>query len=100
VAVVLVNVATGLPVLVVLMRLLNASLGELVASIGRPAIGWVLMTAALALTVPLVDDLSSIASLIALVIVGGGLYAIAVALFARDLVRSMWLSLRGTSTSG
>jgi PST family polysaccharide transporter len=100
VAVVLVNVATGLPVLVVLMRLLNASLGELVASIGRPAIGWVLMTAALALTVPLVDDLSSIASLIALVVVGGGLYAVAVALFARDLVRSMWLSLRGTSTSG
>ena len=47
-AVVLVNLATGLPVLVVLMRMLRVSARELVVAIGRPAIGWALMTAALA----------------------------------------------------
>ena len=96
-AVVLVNLATGLPVLVVLMRMLRVSARELVAAIGRPAIGWALMTAALLLMLPVAHQLSSVAALALLVAVGGGLYAAGVALFARDLVRTMWLSLRGTS---
>jgi O-antigen/teichoic acid export membrane protein len=99
-AVVLVNLATGLPVLVVLMRMLHVSRRELFSSIGRPAIGWALMAGALALMLPVVRSLSPAAALGALVAVGGGLYVAAVALFARDLVRTMWLSLRGTSLSG
>ncbi len=98
-AVVLVNLATGLPVLVVLMRMLRVSLRELIIAIGRPAIGWGLMTAALLLVLPVSRDLRPIAALAVLVAVGGGLYAAGIALFARDLVRTMWLSLRGTSVS-
>ena len=82
------------------MRMLHVSLRELAASIGRPAIGWGLMTAALVLMLPLAHRLSPAASLAVLVAAGGGLYVAGVALFARDLVRTMWLSLRGTAASG
>jgi hypothetical protein len=38
--------------------------------------------------------------LIALVIVGSLVYGVVVAVFAREIVVTMWLSLRGARTSG
>jgi PST family polysaccharide transporter len=98
-AVVLVNVATGVPVVLVVMRLLDVNLRELGAAIVRPAVGWVLMAATLLAVRPFVEELSSGVALIALVAAGGAVYAAAVALFARDIVTTMWLSLRGVRTS-
>jgi O-antigen/teichoic acid export membrane protein len=100
VAAVVVNVVTGLPVLAVVMRLLRASVGEVAAAVARPAIGWASMAVALAVAVPAVEGFSSAAALTTLVAVGAGLYAVAITLFARDLVQSMWLSLRGRSATG
>jgi len=98
-AAVAVSVVTGLPALAAVMWLVKASVGEVLAAIGRPAIGWGLMGASLALATPVVEDLPSAVTLTALIVVGSTLYAAAIALFARDVVRSMWLSLRGSSAS-
>jgi lipopolysaccharide exporter len=97
-AVVFVNLATGLPVLATLMRMLDVSLRDLALSIGRPAIGWALMVGALLLVLPLVPRLAPAVALALLVAIGGAAFAVGVALFARDLVRTMWLSLRGTQS--
>ena len=94
-AVVIVNLATGIPVLLTVMRLLKVSRTELAKAIGRPAIGWAMMTAALAVSLPFLRDTSPLADLVVLVAVGTGLYVAGIALFARDLVSSMWRSLRG-----
>ena len=99
-AVVLVNVAIGVPVLALLMRLLDVGVRELGVAIARPAVGWVLMTAALLALQPAVADLSAGAALLILVGVGAAVYAAAVALFARDLVARMWLTLRGARVPG
>jgi PST family polysaccharide transporter len=98
-AVVLVNLATGLPVVVASMRLVQASPAELATWFYRPAIGWAVLTAGLAGTLPFVRDLSAPLALGCLVAVGAGLYAAAIAVFARELVGSMWLSLRGAPYS-
>jgi PST family polysaccharide transporter len=98
-AVVFVNLVTGLPVLATLMRMLDVSLRDLAASIGRPAIGWTLMVAALLVVLPLVPRLAPAVALALLVLIGAAAFALGVVLFARDLVRTMWLSLRGTQSS-
>jgi PST family polysaccharide transporter len=99
-AVVLVNVAIGVPVLALLLRLLDVSVRQLGSAIARPAVGWALMTAALLALQPAAEELSSGAALVLLITVGAGVYAAAVALFARDLVAKMWLSLRGVRAPG
>ena len=96
-AVVFVNLATGVPVVITSMRLVRASPAELVTSLYRPALGWAVLTAGLAVTLPFVRDHSPPVALVCLVVVGSGLYVAAIALFARELVRSMWLSVRGAS---
>ena len=99
VAIVLVNIAIGIPVLIVVMRLLNAHLGEIAQSMARPAVGWVLMTVTLLALTPFAATLSPLLALLVLVLAGGLVYVGSVMLFARDLLDSMWLSLRGTRTS-
>jgi O-antigen/teichoic acid export membrane protein len=98
-AVVIVNLATGIPVVVVLMRLLQVSFRELVEAIGRPALGWALMVAALLGALELVHGQPAIVSLLVLIAVGTVVFVAGVFLFARDLVRTMWLSLRGAPIS-
>jgi O-antigen/teichoic acid export membrane protein len=99
-AVVLVNVVVGISLLAVIMRLLDVGVGELAYAVLKPAVGWVLLAVALLVLRPLVDDLSSGLALIALIGVGAGVYGVVVTLFARDIVVTMWLSLRGARTSG
>jgi O-antigen/teichoic acid export membrane protein len=98
-AVVLVNVAIGVPVVVGVMRLLGATARDLGAVVLRPAVGWVLLTITLLALRPLVDGLPAGLELIALVTAEAAVYAVAVALFARDVVVTMWLSLRGAQPS-
>jgi O-antigen/teichoic acid export membrane protein len=100
VAVVLVNVAFGISLLAGIMRLLHVPARELADALLRPAAGWALLAASLLVLRPVVDELSSAFALIALVSVGAIVYAAVVALFARNIVVTMWLSLRGARTSG
>jgi O-antigen/teichoic acid export membrane protein len=99
VAVVLVNVVFGISLLTVIMRLLDVDVGELAHAILRPAVGWALLAVTLLAVRPLLDDLSSGLALIALIVLGGVVYGGVVTLFARELVVTMWLSLRGVRTS-
>ena len=95
VAIVAVNVAIGLPCIRVVMKALDVTPARLAQAIGRPAIGWALMTAALLALKPFVDELSSSVELIVTIAVGAAVYGVAVAVLARDVVTAMWLSLRG-----
>jgi O-antigen/teichoic acid export membrane protein len=99
-AVVLVNVAFGIALLGGMMRLLHVPAREFADAILRPAAGWALLAASLLLLRPLVDELSSGLALIALVGVGAAVYALVVALFARNILVTMWLGLRGARVSG
>jgi PST family polysaccharide transporter len=99
-AVVLVNALTGGSAVVVVMRLLDVRVRDLARAILRPIASWALLAAALLSVRPLVDELPAGLALTALVTLGVAVYAIGVALFARDLVSTMWISLRGTRTSG
>jgi hypothetical protein len=65
----------------------------------RPAIGWVLMAGAIFALRPVVDDYSPGVQLVVLVGVGALVYVVGIALVARDLVTTMWISLRGARTS-
>jgi O-antigen/teichoic acid export membrane protein len=99
VAVVLVNVVVGLPIVAGLMHLLGVSVRVLGGVILRPAIGWTVLTVTLLALRPLVAGLPAGLELAALVGAGMAVYALAVALFARDVVVTMWLSLRGAPMS-
>jgi O-antigen/teichoic acid export membrane protein len=100
VGVVVVNIVFGVALLAAIMRLLEVSVGELAHAILRPALGWTLLAVSLLALRPMADQLSSSLTLLALVIVGCVVYGAGVALFARDIVMTMWLSLRGARTSG
>jgi O-antigen/teichoic acid export membrane protein len=97
--VVLVNVAFGIGLLAVIMRLLHVSPAELTHAILKPVAGWALLAVTLLVLRPVVDELSSALALIALVGVGAVVYGVVVTLFARDILVTMWLSLRGVRTS-
>lgn len=99
-AVLLVNSVFGIGLIASLVHLLGVQVRELAHAILRPAIGWALMTVAILVLRPVVDELSAGVALIALVGVGAGVYVLSVALVARDLVTTMWVSLRGARTSG
>jgi lipopolysaccharide exporter len=99
-AVVLVNVAFGISLLAGMVRLLHVSPRELADAILPPALGWALLAAALLVLQPVVNELSPALALIALVGVGATVYAVVVGLFARSIVVTMWLSLRGARASG
>lgn len=99
-AFVLVNGVFGILVVASLVRLLGVQARELAHAILRPAAGWGLMAGSMLVLRPVVDELSAAVALIALVGVGAGVYALIVTLFARDLVVTMWVSLRGARTSG
>ncbi len=100
VAIVLVHLAIGAPFVYVVMRSLHVTTRQLVGAIARPAVGWCLMTVALLGLHPLVAGLPAGIELLTLVLAGGAVYALSVALVARELVVTMWLSLRGVRVSG
>ena len=99
-AVLFVNAAFGISLLTGMMRLLHVPVREFADAILRPAAGWALLAASLLVLRPLVDELPSGLALIALVGVGATVYAVVVALFARNIVVTMWLGLRGARVSG
>ena len=99
-AVVCTNVLVGIPVIAVVMRMFRVTVAELLGSLLRPAIGWIAMTVALLAVRPVVADLAPALELAALVLVGAAVYGAAVALFAREIVVTMWSSLRGTRVPG
>ena len=97
--VVLFNAAFALVLLTWMTQLLDARLRDLGYAIVRPAIGWVLMAGAIFALRPVVDDYSPGVQLVVLVGVGALVYVVGIALVARDLVTTMWISLRGARTS-
>lgn len=99
VGIVVAELATGLPIVAVIMRTLDVSVSRLARAVEGPAIGWAVMTASLFALQPLVDQLSPALELTATVACGALVYGLAVAMLARELVHTMWLSLRGTRVS-
>jgi O-antigen/teichoic acid export membrane protein len=98
-ATLVVNGAFGVVLLVAMMRLLHVSTREFAHAVARPAVGWVLLTVSVLLLRPVVDDLSAGAQLVILMAVGASVFALSVLAFARELVVTMWVSLRGARTS-
>jgi PST family polysaccharide transporter len=98
-ALVFVELVVGLPIVVVVMRVLDVTVARLARAIERPALGWVLMTAGLLAVRPFVGHFSPALELIIVTACGALVYAVAVAVLARELVHTMWLSLRGARVS-
>jgi hypothetical protein len=98
-ATLIVNGAFGVALLVAMMRLLDVTLQEFAHAVARPAVGWVLLTVSVLLLRPIVDDLSAGAQLVTLVAIGASVFTLSVLAFARELVVTMWVSLRGPRTS-
>jgi lipopolysaccharide exporter len=99
-ATLIVNAVLGSALLLAMMRLLAVEGGALVHAVLPPAIGWALMTAAILVLRPLVDGLSPGVQLAILVAAGAAVYMLSVIAFARDLVTTMWVNLRGARTLG
>jgi O-antigen/teichoic acid export membrane protein len=99
-AVLAVRGAVGIGLVAFIVRLLAIRLQELAHAILRPALGWALMAGSMLALYPVVDEQSAGVALILLVGVGAGVYGLIVTLFARDLVVTMWVSLRGARSSG
>lgn len=99
-AVVLVNVVFGVGLLTAMTRLMELRASELVHALVRPAAGWVLLMLSVLAVRPLVEGLSPARQLLVLVGVGTSVYCLSLALLARDLVATIWMSLRGARTSG
>ncbi|MGH7540899.1 MAG: lipopolysaccharide biosynthesis protein, partial [Gemmatimonadota bacterium] len=91
-AVILVNTAVGIGLLTFIVRLLRVRPAELAHAVLRPALGWGLMAASMLALRPVVDDKDSAIALVGLVVLGAGVYALIVTLFARDLLVTMWVS--------
>lgn len=98
-ATLVINVVFGGVLLVALMRLLRVTLEEFVRAVARPTIGCGLMVAVILVLSPLVDDRAPGVQLAILVGAGVAAFVLGVAMFARDLVTTMWISLRGARTS-
>jgi lipopolysaccharide exporter len=98
-ATLIVNGAFGVALLMAMMRLLGVTLQEFTRAIARPAVGWVLLAVSVLLLRPVVDDLSAGAQLVILVAIGASVFTLSVLAFARELVVTMWVSLRGPRTS-
>jgi PST family polysaccharide transporter len=94
-----VNLVVGLPFIGVVMRELGATVRDVTHAIGRPALGWGLMTLSLCAVYPLVKGLPPSLELLTTATCGAVVYGVAVAVFARKLVHDMWRSLRGVQTA-
>jgi O-antigen/teichoic acid export membrane protein len=99
-AVLVVRGLVGIALVAFTLRLLGVRLQELGHAVSRPALGWVLMVASMLALYPVVDEQSPGVALVALVGVGAAAYGLMVTLFARDLVVTMWVNLRGARPSG
>jgi hypothetical protein len=99
-AIVVVNVLTGLPALWIVARSLDVGLRRFAAVLARPALGWVVFTAALAALVPVADGFPARLELVTLAFVGVAVYLVTVILFSREIAQTMWRSLRGHPTQG
>jgi hypothetical protein len=88
------------PALLLVMRSLDVSVGKLAAAVSRQAVGWFVMSLVLVVARPFTDGLSPGVALVTLLAVGAGAYVATISLVARDLIRTMWVSLRGLSATG
>lgn len=90
------NVVVSMGVLATVMRLTRTSLSTFLAAIAPAAVGWAVLAATLLLLRGLLlDALPSWAALVLLVLAGASAYLVTVWLVARDIVVTMWTSLRG-----
>jgi lipopolysaccharide exporter len=98
-AVLVVHSVLGIAVAAALVRILEVEVGWLARAMVRPAVASVLMAVSMLGLWSVVDEWPAALALVALIGVGVGVYAVSVALFARDLVVTMWVSLRGARTT-
>ena len=97
-AMLLVDVLTGLPALLVTMRMLELRPAAAVRALAPALLCSLLLAGALALLLPAQDALPAAAALALVVGAGAVVYAVATAVFARKLVVPIWASLRGAGT--
>jgi len=96
----LVHAVLGVGIVVFIAHLLGVRRAELIHAIARPALGWGLMAGAILALYPLLDEQTALVTLIGLTVAGAGVYGVIVTLFARDMVITMWVNLRGARPSG
>jgi O-antigen/teichoic acid export membrane protein len=99
-AMLIADVATGVPAIVVVMRLLALRPAELALALAPSTACAAILGLALAALLPIADALSPGLELLALVLAGLGVYAAATALLARQVVVTMWVGLRGARPTG
>jgi PST family polysaccharide transporter len=99
-AVALSDALVAAPALLLVTRSLDVRARDLAMAVARPAVGWLVLAIVLAIARPLSDGLSPALALVTLVAVGAAAYVATISLVARDLVRTMWVSLRGANAPG
>lgn len=99
-AMLIVDLLTGVPAIVVTLRLLGLKATTALHALAAPFA----CSAALALTLvalePVTNDLSSSLELAVLALVGGGVYVTSSFVLARNVLGPMWVSLRGARPVG
>ena len=94
-AVLLVNSCFGVCLVAFMARLLDVRLKEFAHALARPALGWAAMACSMLLVRAVVAERSAAVELVAMSAIGAAVYVLVVWLFARDLVLTMWVNLRG-----
>ena len=87
--------ALGIILVGFIVHLLSVPIRDFAHAILRPALGWALMAGSMLAISPIVDEQPAGVELLALVVLGTGVYSLIVTLFARDIVLTMWVNLRG-----
>ena len=88
--------ATGLPAMLLAMRLVQASIVDTARALARPILCSALLAVALTLVLDATESLSPQISLLILVCAGVLVFGGAAALFARPVLTPMWVSIRET----
>jgi O-antigen/teichoic acid export membrane protein len=92
----IVMAALGLPAMFVAMRLVRAGVRDTARALARPILCSAVLAAALTIVLGATESLSPVISLLILVAVGLLVFGGAVALFARPVIKPMWVSIRET----
>jgi O-antigen/teichoic acid export membrane protein len=86
----------GIPSLLLALRMIQLSPLALARAIGPSALCSAVLAATLLLLTGMVDSLTPVLALLALVSTGLAVYLVSTAIFARSVIMPMWWSIRGT----
>jgi PST family polysaccharide transporter/lipopolysaccharide exporter len=98
IALVVCMTVTTIPALVITIRLVGVSAGDLMRTLRPSLVCSGALALSLGILLPVTSGARPVVSLLVLLIGGIGVYLASAAFFARHIVVPMWLDLRGTRT--